>query len=155
MLVVTEPLYWWLQLYSSSCTVSERHVRRRSLTSNETKSLYIHSRIYRVIKKSLCTWLLQYRKLQVMFKMSPANLQTFTDTPKCVLEDCVQYSTVQRLRWSRGCVLAFSTQVRGFKLSRSRRIFQGEKILSTTSFGGKVKPSVRCRRFAACKRSLK
>ena len=34
------------------------------------------------------------------------------------------------------------------------RIFQGEKILSTPSFGGEVKPSVPCRRFAACKRSL-
>jgi hypothetical protein len=32
---------------------------------------------------------------------------------------------------------------------RSRRIF-GEKILSTPSFGGEVKPSVPCRRFAAC-----
>ena len=30
----------------------------------------------------------------------------------------------------------------------------GEKILSTPSFGGEVKPSVPCRRFAACKRSL-
>jgi hypothetical protein len=30
-----------------------------------------------------------------MFKLSPASLQTFTDTPKCVLEDCVQYSTVR------------------------------------------------------------
>ena len=29
-----------------------------------------------------------------------------------------------------------------------------EKILSTPSFGGEVKPSVPCRRFAACKRSL-
>ena len=47
----------------------------------------------------------------------------------------------QRLRWSRGSVLAFSTQVRGFKPGRSRRIFKGEKILSTP-------------RFAACKRSL-
>jgi len=28
-----------------------------------------------------------------------------------------------------------------------------EKILSTPSFGGEVKPSVPCRRFAACKRS--
>ena len=28
------------------------------------------------------------------------------------------------------------------------------KILSTPSFGGEVKPSVPCRRFAACKRSL-
>jgi hypothetical protein len=60
----------------------------------------------------------------------------------------------KRLRWSRGCVLAFSTQVRGFKPGRSRRIFQGGKILSTTSFGGEVKPPVPCRRFAACKRSL-
>jgi hypothetical protein len=29
-----------------------------------------------------------------MFKMSPSSLQTFIDTPKCVLEDRVQYSTV-------------------------------------------------------------
>jgi hypothetical protein len=57
----------------------------------------------------------------------------------------------KRLRWSRGSVLAFSTQVRGFKPGRSLRIFKGEK---TPSFGGEVKPSVPCRRFAACKRSL-
>ena len=49
---------------------------------------------------------------------------------------------------------AFSTQVRGFKPSRSRRIFKVEKILSTPSFVGEVKPSVPCRRFAACERSL-
>ena len=59
-----------------------------------------------------------------------------------------------RLRWSRGSVLAFSTQVRGFKPGRSRQIFKGEKILSTPSFGGEVKLSVPCRRFAAYKRSL-
>ena len=58
------------------------------------------------------------------------------------------------LRWSRGSVLAFITQFRGFKPGRSRRIFKDEKILSTPPFGGKVKPSVPCRRFAACKRSL-
>jgi hypothetical protein len=29
-----------------------------------------------------------------MFKVSPAILQTFTDTPNCILEDRVQYSTV-------------------------------------------------------------
>jgi hypothetical protein len=45
--------------------------------------------------KSLCTWWLQYGKLQVMFKVSPASLQTFIDTPNCVLEDSVQYSTVR------------------------------------------------------------
>jgi len=57
-------------------------------------------------------------------------------------------------RWSRGSVLAFGTQVRGFKPGRSHRIFKGEKILSTPSFRREVKPSVPCRRFAACKRSL-
>ena len=29
-----------------------------------------------------------------MFKMSPASLQTFIDTPNCVLEDNIQYSTL-------------------------------------------------------------
>jgi hypothetical protein len=32
--------------------------------------------------------------------------------------------------------------------------FFGQKFVSTPSFGGEVKPSVPCRRFAACKRSL-
>jgi hypothetical protein len=34
------------------------------------------------------------------------------------------------------------------------RFFRAKKILSTPSFGGEVKPSVPCRRFMACKRSL-
>jgi hypothetical protein len=59
-----------------------------------TIKFYLINTVYRVIKKSLCTWWLQYRKLQVMFKVSPASLQTFIVTPNCVLEDCVQYSTV-------------------------------------------------------------
>ena len=42
-------------------------------------------------------------------------------------------------------VLASCNRVRGFKPSRSRRIFRAKKILSTTSFGGEVKPSVPCR----------
>jgi hypothetical protein len=51
-------------------------------------------------------------------------------------------------------VLAFGTQVCRFRPGRSRRIFKGKKILSIPSFGGEVKPSVSCRRFTACKRSL-
>jgi len=51
-------------------------------------------------------------------------------------------------------MLAFGTQVCVFKPDPSRRIFKGEKILSTPFFGGEVKPSVPCRRFAECKRSL-
>jgi hypothetical protein len=35
---------------------------------------------YRVIKKSLCTWWLQYRNLQVIFKVSPADRQGQGDT---------------------------------------------------------------------------
>ena len=54
----------------------------------------------------------------------------------------------QRLWWSRGGVLALSTQVRGFKPGWSCWIFKGEKILSTPQ------PSGPCRRFAACKRYL-
>jgi hypothetical protein len=68
--------------------------------------------------------------------------------------DAVKFGTVKRLRWSRGCVLASSTQIRGFEPGRSRRIFQEEKIPSTPSFGGEVKPAVPCRRFTACKRTL-
>ena len=54
-----------------------------------------------------------------------------------------------RLRRSRGSVLAFSTQVCGFKPGRSRQIFQGEKILSTPSFGGgkAAGPISACKRF--------
>jgi hypothetical protein len=33
--------------------------------------------------------------------------------------------------------------------------FRGDKIRSTPSFGGEVKPSVPCRRFTACKRTLR
>ena len=71
-----------------------------------------------------------------------------------IYQICACIVRIERLRWSRGSVLAFRTQVRGFKPGRSLRIFYGEKILSAPSFGGKVKPSVPCRRFAACKISL-
>jgi hypothetical protein len=59
-------------------------------------------------------------------------------------DDVSEYN--KRLRWSRGTVLAFGTQVRGFKL--------GVKFLNTPSFGRAVKPSVPCRRFTTCKRPL-
>jgi hypothetical protein len=52
-------------------------------------------------------------------------------------------------------VLATGPKVRGFKPGRGRWIFKGDKIRSTPSFGGEVKPSVPCRRFTACKRTLR
>ena len=42
-------------------------------------------------------------------------------------DDFEFHISFQRLRWSKGKVLAFSTQVRGFKPGRSRRIFKGRK----------------------------
>jgi hypothetical protein len=42
-------------------------------------------------------------------------------------------------------VLAIGPNVRGFKTGQGRCIFKGDKIRSTTSFGGEVKPSVTCR----------
>jgi hypothetical protein len=51
-------------------------------------------------------------------------------------------------------MLASRTQDRGFEPARNLRIFRAEKILSMPSFGGEVKPSVPCRTFAACKRTL-
>jgi hypothetical protein len=47
-------------------------------------------------------------------------------------------------------MLASGTQVRGFKPGR---IFRAKKIHSMSSFGGEIKPSVPCRRCAACKRT--
>ena len=42
-----------------------------------------------------------------------------------------------RPRWSRGSVLAFSTQVRGFKPGRSRRIFRAKKSTARLPSEGK------------------
>ena len=49
-------------------------------------------------------------------------------------------------------LLSITTQVRGFKPGRSRRIFQGDKILSTPSFGKEVKLFFPCLIFAARKK---
>jgi len=74
------------------------HVQDTTSTHMQTNWSCLRNRpVYRAIKKSVCTWWLQYRKLQVMFKVSPTILQTFVDTPNCVLKDRVQYSTVHIL----------------------------------------------------------
>ena len=73
---------------------------------------------------------------------------TFLQDP--VSQFRVSRGRVKWLWWSRGSVLP----LRGSNPAEAARIFQGEKILSTPSFGGEVKLSVPCRIFAACKRSL-
>jgi hypothetical protein len=52
-------------------------------------------------------------------------------------------------------MLVSGTQDRGFEPLRNRLIIRGEKIHSMPSFGEEVKPSVPCRRFAACKGTLR
>jgi len=114
----------------------------------------------------------QYRKLSILkpcadmwhrllsyyvFKVCCTHIQEVNLSVKisAFLSRTAQTNTYgQRLRWSRGSVLAFGTQVRGFAPDRSRRIFRAKKILSTPFFGGDVKPSAPCCSFTACKRSL-
>jgi hypothetical protein len=56
---------------------------------------------------------------------------------KCILVFKWSNRHSWRFRWSRGCVLTSSTQVRGYKPGRSRQDFSGRKNISNTpSFGG-------------------
>ena len=59
-----------------------------------------------------------------------------------------------RLRWSRGSVLGLCNPSSRVQTRPKPLDFWGQKILSTPSFRGEVKPSVPCRRFTACKISL-
>jgi hypothetical protein len=62
----------------------------------------------------------------------------------------------KRLRWSRGSVLAFGTQVRGLKPGRTRRIFKGEKKNPQHAFLRRgSKAGCPMSRFTACKRTQK
>jgi hypothetical protein len=56
--------------------------------------------------------------------------------------------------WSSCSVLATGHKVRGSHPAEDAGFLRVIKISSTTSFGGEVKPSVPCRRFTACKRTL-
>ena len=47
------------------------------------------------------------------------------------------YFSIERLRWSSGSVLAFSTQVCGFKPVRSRQIFRAKKSSASLPSEGK------------------
>ena len=91
-------------------------------------------------------------KLHILYAFYSSVLQTVSLRLHILTKFVFQAQ--MRLRWSRRSVLAFGTKVRGITPDRSRRIFQGEKILSTPSFRTEVKPFVPCHRFTACKRSL-
>ena len=64
-------------------------------------------------------------------------------------------SVTERLRWSRGKRAGLWYPSSRVQTRPKPSDFSGEKILSTPSFGGEVKPSVPCRKFTACKRTQK
>jgi len=109
-----------------------------SLDPQDSRSVGWHKRF---------PWETNFRYAWILFRRSFNILNIYR-------KFCGGTNHYDRPRWSRGSVLAFGTKVREFKPGQSRRIFKGEKILSTPSFGGKVKPSVPYRRFMACKRYL-
>ena len=99
------PKYWWkvctkfgnvdffihtICVHISLLVYTHTHTHTHKHTHTHT-----HTHTHRVIKMSLCIWWLQYRKLEVMFKVFLAHLQTFSDTPNCVLPYRVQYNTVR------------------------------------------------------------
>jgi hypothetical protein len=71
----------------------------------------------------------------------------FLNTCLAVNQRFPKYYICERLRWSSGLWYPRSRVLTRPKPSD----FSGEKIHSMPSFGGEVKPSVPCRRFAACK----
>ena len=126
-----------------------------SMHANKPNGLVIGDFKFRRLASFLIAFIntLTFQSLLVTWCAKGLTFNNCTFCPHFIYVFCI-YLRTKRLRWSRGSVLAFGTQVRGFKPDRSRWIFQGEKILGTPSFGGEVKPSVPCRRFTSCKRSL-
>ena len=98
------------------------------------------------------------RRLNTIFNNSSKLFNEFVFSGVVCISRFSSYFSITKiisfLRWSRGSHPASGTQVRGFKLGRSRWIFQGEKNPQHGFLRRGVKPSVPCRRFTACKRSL-
>jgi hypothetical protein len=89
----------------------------RVLCGSENKQQLFHY-------TALTDWFLgvfaELQKAAVVFVMS-------APTGRIFMKFDISVFFEKRLRWSRGSVLAFGTQVRGFKPGRSRRIFRAEK----------------------------
>ena len=73
--------------------------------------------------------------LPSLYAIKVCRVRSLMITMSCRLYHIKVTRASKRLRWSRGSVLAFGTQVLGFKPGRTRLIFQDEKNLSTPSFG--------------------
>ena len=102
------------------------------------------------VKQAVISWL---QTLDIIFCMGTnACMSVMTTWKSDVYHPVPRISILalcwERLRWSRGSVLASGTQVRGFKPDRSSRIFQGEKFLSAPSFRKEVNPFL-CVKVAA------
>ena len=75
------------------------------------------------------------QKIQVCLKSNKKKLLLYMKTHARLF--IYIYNITKRLQWSRGSVLAFSTQVRGFKPGRSRRIFRAKKSSARLPSEGK------------------
>ena len=89
-------------------------------------------------------------------------LADLLDSSKYIVPHTLQpsgYRTVttwgKGLRWSRGKSAGLWYPSSRVQPRPKPSGFSGEKVLSTPSFGGEVKPSVPCRKFTACKRTQK
>jgi hypothetical protein len=115
-------------------------------------SLYMP--LYRAIKRSLCTWWLHYRKLQVMFKMSLAILQTFIDTrltlTPSVMPNSNYVSTLSDWDWNIFAYFLYSSNHvnRDFLITLYKVV--GHSFCTGVVGGGKVITNsewIKCRRM--------
>jgi hypothetical protein len=135
-----ERSYWLRPLLAISPSSIFPDYHTWTLISNDRRCFYNHQRQLQSSLSSLCRWQERStifspflcRDSQIVKRESADKIWSFNNL------------TV-RFRWSRGSVLAFGTQVRRVQTRSKPSDFLGEKILSTPSFGGEVKPSVPCR----------
>ena len=142
--LVTQDSVWYQreQKSSSHCAINASVVDGITWKSSGIAVQLNVNCYYYIFTYYLLTSLLTYLPIYLL-----TSLLTYLFT--YLLSSLLTYLPIwERLRWSRGSVLA------GSNPAEAVGFFQGEKILSTPSFGREVKPFVPCRIFTACKISL-
>jgi hypothetical protein len=85
----------------------------------------------------ICYWAPLSQKWKMIFTCPKYYWHCTNIWPEQILYIFLRYIIIRWLRWSRSSVLAFSTQVRGFKPGRSRRIlntYVGTALCHVNSF---------------------
>ena len=102
--------------------VNPKHDKLRPAGSKELCQLHRKIWVYKMSNNWKVLTVLLYFTL---YTIICAHTELLNDIDNTVVISC--YCLMFKLRWSRGSVLAFSTQVRAFKPGRSRRIFRAKK----------------------------